>query len=172
GAVTSQSINLVPGQSAVKSQTYNRWGTGVDLELSGNVQDVWRFWLRGEFMFGENLDRGLFLSDPVALGYNARGYGAVGSLDNMFWQTALLGFRYDFYQPNPDTTARVGGQVVKVAREISTATFLAGFQLPGTNTRIFAEYDRVKDHLALGGDGRPADLKNNRFILRLQVSLW
>jgi hypothetical protein len=172
GIVTAQSITLLPGRGAVSSQTFERWATGVDAELSGNVADVWRFWLRGEFMFGQNLDRGLFISDPVALGYNQRGYGAVGSLDNIIAQVGLLGFRYDFYQPNPDTTARVGGQVAKVSREIQTATFLAGFQLPGTNTRLFAEYDRVKDHFALATDGRPADLKNNRFILRLQVSLW
>jgi hypothetical protein len=49
---------------------------------------------------------------------------------------------------------------------------LAGFQLRGTSTRIFAEYDRVKDHFALALDGEPADLKNDRFLLRLQVSLW
>jgi hypothetical protein len=172
GVVTPQSVTLIPGRAATASRTFERWGTGVDLELSANVADVWRFWLRGEFLFGQNLDRNLFISDPILLGYNQRSYGAVGSFDNIIYQVGLLGFRYDFYQPDPDSTARIGGDVVRSSRRIETATFLAGLQLPGTNTRIFAEYDRVKDHLALATSGRPADLKNNRFILRLQVSLW
>ncbi|MEY4508659.1 MAG: hypothetical protein RLZZ450_781 [Pseudomonadota bacterium] len=172
GVVTAQSVTLVPGRSATASQTFERWGMGVDLEVAAQVLDVWRLWVRGEFMFGQNLDRGLFVSDPAVQGFDGRGYGAVGSIESLLYQVGLLGVRYDFYEPNPDSTSRVGGDIVKVPRSISTTSVLAGFQLPGTSTRVFAEYDRVKDHLALSLDGRPADLKNDRFLLRLQVSLW
>ncbi|MDB4976047.1 MAG: phosphate-selective porin, partial [Myxococcaceae bacterium] len=88
------------------------------------------------------------------------------------WQTGLLGVRYDFYDPNPDAASNVAGAVVKASQRISTISAVAGLQLPGTRTRFFAEYDRVKDHLALGLNGRPSDLKNDRFLCRLQVSLW
>jgi len=172
GVVTAQSVTLVPGRSATASQTFERWGVGVDLELSAQVLDVWRLWVRGEFMFGQNLDRGLFISDPITQGFDGRGYGAVAGVESLLWQVGLLGFRYDFYEPNPDSTARVGGDIVKVPRRISTSSLLGGVQLPGTSTRLFAQYDFVKDHLGLSTDGRPADLKNNRFLLRLQVSLW
>ena len=168
---SAQSVTLVPGRSATASQTFERWGVGADLEVSAQVLDVWRLWVRGEFMFGSNLDRGLFISDPVAQGFDGRGYGAVGSIESLLWQVGLLGFRYDFYEPNPDATSRVGGDIVKVPRSISTSSVLAGLQLPGTTTRIRG-VRLHQDHLALSTSGQPADLKNNRFLLRLQVSLW
>ena len=172
GTVTQQSVTLTAGRAATASRTYDRWGTGVDAELSAQVVKAWKLWLRGEFMFGSNLDRGLFISDPTLTGFNGRGYGAVASFESLLWQTGLIGLRYDFYDPNPDATSTVSGNVVKVPRRISTASALVGVQLPGTRTRLFVEYDRVKDHLALGLDGRPSDLKNDRFLCRLQVSLW
>jgi hypothetical protein len=172
GIIAANSLTLLPGHAAVPSRTFERWGAGVDAQINGNVSSYWNFTVRGEFMFGQNLDRGFFIADPIALGYDNRAYGGVASFDNLIYQVGLLGFRYDMYNPNPDGTASVGTRVVKSSRQIATATFLAGLQLPGTNTRLFAEYDRVKDHLGLSTDGRPADIKNNRFLLRLQVSLW
>ncbi|MDB4991558.1 MAG: phosphate-selective porin [Myxococcaceae bacterium] len=172
GIVTQQSVILQPGRAATASRTFDRWGTGVDLELSAQVVDAWQTWLRGEFMFGSNLDRGLYISDPTVTGFDGRGYGAVAAFENLLWQTGLIGLRHDFYSPNPDATSVVAGDTVKVPRRISTTSALIGLQLPGTRTRLFAEYDRVKDHLALSVSGRPADLKNDRFLCRLQVSLW
>ncbi|MDB4976417.1 MAG: phosphate-selective porin [Myxococcaceae bacterium] len=172
GTITPTSILLLPGRSAIASRTFDRWATGVDAELSAQVLDVWKLWVRGEFMFGSNIDRGQFISDPVSTGFNGRGYGAVAAVESLLWQTGLLGVRYDFYDPNPDATSNVAGAVVKASQRISTTSAVAGLQLPGTRTRFFAEYDRVKDHLALGLNGRPSDLKNDRFLCRLQVSLW
>ncbi len=171
GVVTTQNVKLVPGQAGVASQTFSRWGTGADLELRGHARQIWSFALRGEFLFGQNLDRGLFISDPVTQGFNGRSYGALGAFENLFWRTFMLDARYDFYEPNPDATSRVAGDLIKVPQRITTLSGIVGLQLPGTLTRLFAQYDRVKDHLALGTDGRPADLKNDRFTLRLQVSL-
>ena len=99
-------MTLVPGRAATASQTFERWGAGFDLEIAAQVLDVWRLWVRGEFMFGQNLDRGLFISDPVVQGFDGRGYGAVGSIESLLWQVGLIGVRYDFYEPNPDSTAR------------------------------------------------------------------
>ena len=172
GTVTQTSVMLQAGRAATASRTFDRWATGLDAELSAQVLAAWKLWLRGEFIFGNNLDRGLFISDPNLTGFNGRGYGAVGAIESLIFQTGLLGLRYDFYDPNPDAIGNVAGEVVKVPRRISTTSALVGLQLPGTRTRFFAEYDRVKDHLALGLNGRPADLKNDRFLCRLQVSLW
>jgi hypothetical protein len=171
GAFTSENVKVVRGKSAVESQTFKRWAAGADVELSGKPVAPWQLWLRGEVVFGTNIDRGIYISDPIRTGFDGRGYGAAVSMEHLLYRMAIIGLRYDFYEPNPDFTNTVGGQVVKVAQGIDTTSGLLGVQIPGTLTRVVGQYDHVSDHLALGVDGRPVDLKNNRFILRLQVAL-
>jgi hypothetical protein len=168
-----QTIGITLGQAtaATPSQTFKRWGAGADAEVTVSVAPELQFWLRGEFMFGSNLDRGLFIADPVTGGFDQRSWGAVGSFEALIYQLGWIGVRYDTYQPNQDFHGSVGGHTVSVASSISTTSLLAGFQLPGTLTRLLGQYDIVQDHLGLSTNGLPGDLKNNRFTLRLQVSL-
>ena len=170
GVLTPDSLVLLQGRAAVRSQSFVRFAVGADaaveLRLGARVAvDAY-----AEVMFGQNMDRGLFPSDPVGLGHDLRGLGVVAGGTVRLFDRVLLGVRFDHYDPNVDSTATQAGVVVLAPRSVTTESVLAGFQVPGTGCRIVAQYDFIQDHLALGTDGLPTDLANDRFTLRVQVS--
>jgi hypothetical protein len=170
GVLTPDDLVLLQGRAAVRSQTFARFAAGVDASLEANFGPRVRLHTYLEAMFGQNMDRGLFIADPVAYGFDLRGLGVVASATATLFDRAVVGARFDWYNPNVDSTASQAGRVVIAPRDLWTLSALAGVALPGTATRLIAQYDLVRDHLALGRDGLPTDLANNRFTLRLQVS--
>ena len=170
GTLTPDDLALIQGRAAVRSQNFARFAAGadvaVDARLAANVSLY--AWLEGAF--GQNMDRGLFFTDPVVTGYDLRGLGLVAGATATLFSRALVGLRVDWYNPNVDGTTSVAGRIVVAPRDVFTVSALAGVQVPGTATRLVAQYDVVRDHLALGTDGLPTDFANNRFTLRLQVS--
>jgi hypothetical protein len=169
GATTPQSIQLVPGRAATPSQTFGHWATGADFQLSARPLRAWRFSLQGEVYFGQNMDRGFAIADPVSTGFDVREFGAVLSYTQELFDWVLMGARLEYYNPNADSVARQGGRLVASPQDVLTASFLAGLQLPRSQTRLVVQYDAISDHLALGEDGLPRDLRNNRLFVRLQV---
>lgn len=170
GVLTPDDLVLIQGRAAVRSQTFARFAAGVDASIEARLGSRARLSAYAEAMFGQNMDRGLFISDPVAYGFDLRGLGVIAGASATLFDRAIVGARFDWYNPNVDSTASQAGRVVVAPRDLWTLSLLAGVALPGAATRLIAQYDLVRDHLALGVDGLPTDLANNRFTLRVQVS--
>ncbi len=170
GVLTPDDLVLLQGRAAVRSQSFARFAAGADASVEARLGSRATLHAFVEGVFGQNMDRALFVSDPVANGFDLRGLGLVAGASASLWRYALVGARVDWYNPNVDGTASVAGRVVVAPRDILTVSLLAGVQIPGTGARLVAQYDVVRDHLALGADGMPTDLANDRFTLRAQVS--
>lgn len=170
GVLTPDSLVLLQGRAAVRSLTFPRFAVGLDAAVEARLGARVNLHAYAEGFYGQNMDRGLFPSDPVLNGFDLRGGGFVASATAVLFNYVIVGARVDWYNPNVDSTTTQAGRVVIAPRDIWTESLLLGVQIPGTASRLIAQYDFIQDHLALGRDGLPTDLANDRFTLRLQVS--
>ena len=169
GLVETTELATAPGTAATPSVGFSRWAVGVDLATRFKTGIGWTS-LYGEVLLATNLDRGLFIADPVTTGVDVRHFGAYGALVQEITPYGLLGFRFDYYDPNADFFDKRGGKLLPSSQSIKTFSPLVGLQLPGHAKLIF-QYDIVRDLLAKDLVGVPTDLKNDRFTFRLQVQL-
>jgi hypothetical protein len=126
--------------------------------------------LYGEFTLGKNLDRGLFVADPVSTSIDTREVAYYAALVQDVTRYGVVGIRYDVYDPNSDFLDKRVGKLLPASQKIKTISPMVGLVLPNYARLIF-QYDVVRDFLARDVTGVPVDLKNNRWTLRLQVSL-
>jgi len=126
-----------------------------------------------EFARATNLDRWFLVADPYGpLGRDLREWGyyvaAVQNLGRHF----RLGLRYDYYNPDLDSTDRQAAVTVPSSQDISTVS--AAVALVGKTAafsgRLVAEYDWISDHQGRNVSGLPTDLRNNAFTLRAEVA--
>ncbi|APR83761.1 phosphate-selective porin O and P [Minicystis rosea] len=169
GTVESNELVSLPGTAATPSVGFSRWAVGIDLGARFKTKLGWTS-LYGEALLATNLDRGLFVADPVTTGIDVRHFGAYGALVQEITPYGLLGFRFDYYDPNADFFDKRGGKLLPSSQSIKTFSPLVGLQLPGHAKLIF-QYDVVRDLLTKDAVGVPTDLKNDRFTIRLQVQL-
>jgi hypothetical protein len=170
GTLTGQSLQLIPGRAATPSQTFAHWAGGLDLELSARPSRSFAFSAYAEGYVGQNMDRSVYVADPITTGFDLREFGFAVGYSQTLLDLVLMGLRVDYYNPNADAVGRQGGQLVTTSAAIFTTSFLLGVQVPHTQSRLVAQYDLVRDSLAVGDDGLPHDLANNRFTLRLQAA--
>jgi hypothetical protein len=162
-------ITASPGAAATPSQSFPRWAFGADLRLRAKT---WLGWstLYGEVALASNLDRGLFVADPITTGVDVRELSYYAALVQEITPYALAGLRFDTYDPNADFFDKRQGKLVPTSQAIHTFSPLIGVALP-THARLIFQYDVVRDLLAKDARGVPVDLRNDRWTLRLQVSL-
>lgn len=157
-----------PGRAAEKSESFDRWAVGVDLRGGVRTPLGWsRLYL--ETTLAENLDRAVFIADPVA-GSEARELGYVVTFVQQVTPYGLVGFRTDFYDGNSDFTDSRRGQIVPADQSVRTYSPLVGLVLPSIARLVF-QYDIIDDNLARDARGVPSELKNDQWTLRLQVML-
>jgi hypothetical protein len=174
GAYTSgQELAVSPGSSGQPSQNFSRFAIGADALISVDYFKNAGTTIYAEFARASNLDRGILPADPLgSLGRDAREWGmyiaAVQNIGSHF----RLGFRYDYYDPDMDSSDRQSAVMLLSSQAISTySTALALVEKSGTlSGRLIAEYDVVRDHQGRDSRGLPADLKNNVFTLRAEVA--
>ena len=174
GAYTNgQELVVSPGSSGQPSQNFSRFAIGADALVSVDYFKNAGTTVYAEFARASNLDRGFLPADPLgSLGRDAREWGmyiaAVQDIGSHF----KLGFRYDYYDPDMDSTDRQSAVTLLSSQAVSTySTALALVEKSGTlSGRLIAEYDVVKDHQGRDSRGLPADLKNNVFTLRAEVA--
>ncbi len=169
GLVALSELAAQPGQAATPSETYERWGLNADLQLGLETPIGWTR-AYGEVTLASNLDRGLFVADPIATGYDLR---------ELAWNVALVqdlsdfgfaGVRIDAYDGNADATEARRGLFVPTDQTITTISPLVGLVLP-TVGRLVVQYDYVSDHLGRDDAAEPVDLANDVLTLRVQVEL-
>ncbi len=161
------------GRSASASSNFDRFAFGLD----GHARIASRFGttrVDAELYFASNMDRALYLSDPVLLGRDTRQTGhVVGFTHEVGHGTfvSVFGLRMDYYNPDSDDADVQGTiRVQPYDRSIRTWSPLLGFELE-KRARLLFQYDLVRDKLGRDESGVPIDLKNDRMTLRLQVNL-
>lgn len=172
GAIDTGELVAVPGQAATPSVNFRRWAVGADFQVGLRSRAGWTQIL-AEGTIASNLDRDLIVADPVVVGADLRElHGYVAVIQELFGR-AVVGARYDYYDPNTDLLDRRRGEFVPRAAAIHTISPIAGALLPpgwipGVRGRLVFQYDAVLDALGRDSRGVPANLKNDQFIIRLQ----
>jgi hypothetical protein len=169
GKIESNELVPIIGRAATPSQTFDRWAVGADLRVHLRTP-IGVTKLYGEFVVAEDMDRALYVADPVSTGVDVRELGFYVALTQEIGDYAVVGFRYDYYDPNSDAFSKRGGQLLPFNEAIKTASPLVGVSLPD-RARLLFEYDIVENAMGLSTAGVPTNLKDNGWAVRLQVQL-
>lgn len=167
GIVQATEIQVIPGSSATASQLFRRFGVGVDARLALALARGFGFELRAELMRAENLDRGLEPADPVGAGHALRELGYCVGITQELTRFALVGLRYDRYDPDQDARELQALHVVPRDRSYETLALLAMARYDGA--RLSLEYDRNGNALGRTPSGRPTTLASDTVTARAQV---
>lgn len=167
GFVTANELVAIPSQAALPSSTFGRWGVNADLAVGLHTKLGWTR-IYGEVTMASNLDRSLFVADPVAAGYDVRETAWNAALLQELGPHGLLGVRVDQYDPNSDLFDERRGAFIPLDATITTISPVVGLQIQDFGRVVF-QYDRIRDHLGRDVAGAPADLPNDHATLRLQV---
>ncbi|NUP07294.1 MAG: hypothetical protein HOW73_14665 [Polyangiaceae bacterium] len=169
GSIDPGELIAAPGSAPTPSENFDRWGLGLDLRIRIETP-IGETHVYGEATIAQNLDRGLFVADPILTGIDVRELAAYGAVVQEITPYAFVGFRFDWYDPNGDFFDTRGGKVLPSSQVVRTLSPVVGGGFPG-QWRLSVQYDNVDDSLARDAIGLPADLDNDRFTARLQVSL-
>jgi hypothetical protein len=170
GAISSPSQLVgVPSQSATPSSTFPRWAVGADFRTS------LRWWggvtkLAAEVILAQNLDRELYVADPVLTGINQQEFGFYVEGVQEVTRWGVVGLRFDYYNPNSNLFDKRGGSLIPYSEAIQTLSPLVGLVLPD-HARLVVQYDIIGNSSARSALGVPTSLADNVFTLRLQVQL-
>jgi hypothetical protein len=151
------------------SQTFDHWAVGADVRASFR-------WMPGvlkvyaEFILASNMDRGLYVADPILSKIDQRELGYYVGFTQEITPYGVVGFRFDSYDPNSNAFDSRAGTLFPFDQTITTASPLIGLQLPD-RARLVFQYDYTRNALARDSLGIPTDLKSNAWTLRLQVQL-
>lgn len=168
-AVDIGETTAIPATAATPSENFSRWAFGADAQVEF-ASKFGKGRVYGEITVGQNLDRGYFVADPIATGFDARELGWYLALVHDVTRYGLVGFRVDYYDPNADFFDRRRGKLVPTSSSLTTLSPLVGIVLPG-NVRLVVQGDFIRDSLARDDRGVPTDLKNDRLTVRLQGEL-
>lgn len=169
GAVDLGETTGVPGFAATPSANFDRWAVGADLRFALRTA-LGLSRLYGEVYLASNLDRGLFVADPISAGTDSRELGAYVAGVQELGKWLFFGARVDVYDPNSDFLDKRQGKLVPTKQTITTFSPLVGLSLGG-HGRFVVQYDLVRDHLARDVRGVPVDAKNDQLSFRVQVDL-
>jgi hypothetical protein len=168
GIIQQTELTPIPGASATPSQNFDRWLIGADLQLAYHSR-YGRTFLYGEVQVGNNMDRGILPSDPILTGVDTRQLGYYIGVVQDVTEHGLVGFRYDWYDPNSDAFDKRGGRLYPFSQRVVTYSPLVGLVVP--HAKLLFQYDFIDNTFARDNNGVPARLKNNQATLRLQVEL-
>jgi hypothetical protein len=167
GVVELSELENISGAAATASQNFHRFALGCDVRLSVDVPTLGALTVSGELVVAKNLDRGIEPADPVSLGRDVREFGYYLGLTQELTRVAMVGIRYDRYQPDFDAIEQRGVSVVPRDGTYSTWAFAAALRwAPG---RLILEYDVNGNALGRTRSGIPTTLADNQLALRGEV---
>lgn len=172
GTLDTGELVGIPGRAATPSYVFEHWAVGADVELSARTT-IGRTDVFAEAVIAQNLDRSFFVADPIVLGQDVRELAVYGAVTQDVLGIALVGFRYELYQPNLDLFEARRGLAVPRDATVHTFSPLLGVRLPdgaipGVNARLVVQYDVIRDSLARDVRGVPTDLANDQLTVRVQ----
>ena len=175
GTLDTGELIPIAGRAAVPSATFQHWALGADLELALTTA-LGRTDLFGEVVLATNLDRGLFVADPIATGSDVREVSAYAAIVQSILGWGVVGFRYDYYDPNSDFVDQRRGLSVPTNAAMHTFSPMIGVTLPPDlvpwfRARVVVQYDAVLDQLGRDARGVPTDLANDQLTVRVQAEV-
>ncbi len=168
GSLSTTELVGSPALAAGPSSSFTRFGFGADMLLTGRLLRVGTTSLGAEFYLASNLDRGVFPADPQnsAIDRNLREIGYYFSLTQEIGRF-MIGTRFDYYNPDQDSNMNSKGSPVPT--DVSYATLAAAGACMASWGRFIVEYDHNWNHLGIGFNGMPSNLKDDALIARGEV---
>lgn len=167
GLVQGTEIQVVAGAPASPSQDYHRFALGADLGLTARLPVLGELTIFGEVVRGGNLDRGIEPADPVGAGRDFRELGFHAAVTQELTRYAILGVRYDRYDPDADASEQRG--VTRVPRSRATSSIAVTAAARYLSGRLIFEYDKNRNALGRTPGGLPTSLADDAFTLRGEV---
>jgi hypothetical protein len=167
GLVEPNEITAIGGSPATPSQVFHRFALGGDARIIVRVPTLGDLTFRGEAVNALNLDRGLEVADPVGAGHDLREVGWSGAATQELTRWAMVGARYDLYNPNGDDTRQRALHLVPVDRSYTTLALMGMVRYQ--RARLLFEYDIRTNPLGIGANGSPTTLADNAVTLRGQL---
>jgi hypothetical protein len=169
GIVQLTELQIIPGSSAEPSGTFRRFAVGADAHLTAQLP-IGAISLGGELVWALDLDRALYVADPIASGRDQRELGYSASL---VWSglplSGAVGVRYDRYNPDADATDARAGLPVPLDASVSTLALVISIRVE-TLVRLMLEYDKNHNAFGRGANGAPASLAADALTLRAEVA--
>src|SRR5262249_34317144 len=156
GVIEQNELTAVLATSALPSQSFTRWAVGGDLRLGFNTP-IGLTQLNAEVVVANNLDRGLFIADPILTGIDNREIGAMVGVTQEIFGYGVVGFRFDTYNPNNDSQDRQGGTLTPTSQTVRTFSPIVGLAIPD-RARLLFQYDVIRDSMGRDPRGVPTDL--------------
>jgi hypothetical protein len=169
GVIDTNELQAIVGQVAQPSSNFRRYAIGGDLQLGAAIPTLGQLTLYGELISGVNMDRGLVPADPVGAARDLRELGFYVGVTQELTQYAVVGVRYDTYNPDRDATRTSNGQVILRDPSFSTVAVAAAARLPGYG-RLIAEYDHNQNANGRNANGSPTTLLNDAFTIRAEAT--
>jgi hypothetical protein len=161
-------LMVIPGSAAQPSQNFSRFAFGGDLRIGLDIPKLGATVIYGELVWAKNLDRALLIADPISFGRDYREEGAYAGITQELGPSGMIGVRYDFYNPDADSTNQVMGAQLPTALSYQTLSIAAA--LRGPSGRLIAEFDLNRNHNGRDAQGNPANLADNAFFIRGEAS--
>jgi len=167
GIVQQTELQSLPGSPATPSEGFQRFALGGDARLHVRVPVLGELTLRTELMRAKNLARGVFVADPVSSSRDLRelGWYVGGTQELTRW--AMIGVRYDLFDPDADATDQRPFALVPKDSSVSTWALMA--MARWKTCRLVAEYDRRKNAFGRDASGAPTTLADDSLTLRAVV---
>ncbi|HEX2658304.1 MAG TPA: hypothetical protein VHU40_08535 [Polyangia bacterium] len=164
GLFQSNEVSAVAGVSASPSAKFTRQALSGDLRLALRVLPLGETVGYGEFYLAKNLDRAIVPADPRASGRDITELGSYLAITQQLGAHAMVGFRYDYYNPDRDSTDTQVAVLIPQSFIFQTFAFTAA--LTSESGRLIVEYDVNRNHLGRDAMGFPTNLKDNAFFMR------
>jgi hypothetical protein len=168
GIVQNNELTVIPGMTATPSLPFDRYAFGGDLALIVSAPRLGDLIVYGELVWASNMDRALEVSDPVAVGRDQRQLGWYVAATQELGRYAIIGLRYDTYNPDRDSNVRSAGTPVPLDSSFSTLSATAAVRLPGY-ARLSTEYQHNTNPLGRTLSGMPTSLADDLFMVRGQA---
>ena len=168
GLVDITEIVGVVGQPATPSRTFTRYGLGGDLRLSVPLPWVGPLTVYGEVMWATNLDRALYVADPITNGGDLRELGWYVAVTQQLTRWCAVGVRYDRYDPDSDARQQAGATIVPRDKTFATLSIVAAVMWQ-PYARFSVEWDHSTNALGVGVTGAGTTLGGDVVTLRGQV---
>lgn len=170
GIAQPSEIQFVSGEPGEPSRSFDHRALNVDGALAFELPALGPGRVYGEVTYALDLDRALFVADPIATGRAARELGVMAGLRQQFTRHAELGLRYDRYDPDRDASSRRGARIVPFDASFETyGVALAWCTL--AQLRVTLQYDHRINPLGRSRQGAPSTLAADSVVVRAQLEL-
>ena len=164
GQVTQSELQVLTGSPATQSEGFQRFALGADARVHLTLPYLGEMQLRAELVRAKNLARGTMPADPIGASRDLRELGWYLSFTQEVTRWALVGVRYDTYDPDADARDQRPFFIVPRDSSMSTWAFMATARWK--KARLVAEYDHRKNALGRDVSGVPTTLADDSFTVR------